>query len=59
MWASKPEDLSPPNTICKPCDDVKNLRYTPKPGREIPESAGEEWYLDSIYIQYPGGQGEF
>ena len=59
MWANKESDLTPPNTICEPCDDAKNLRYTPKPGREIPRLAGEEWHLDSVHIQYPGGQGEF
>ena len=58
MW-SKQEDLTPADTICEPCDEGKNLRYTPKPGRAIPESAGEEWHLDSVHIQYPGGQEEF
>jgi len=44
--------------ICEPCDLGRSLRYTPRPGRPIPSSAGEEWHLDSVQVGYPDGQGE-
>jgi hypothetical protein len=44
--------------ICEPCDLGHSLRYTPRPGRPIPDRAGEEWHLDSVQVGYPGGQGE-